>query len=78
MNWDLYARNMNKIIVAIKHGGDSGGAYFTCPSKLKEIMEKSLYEFGEEFSNEYKVDYVFIREFLAEIPQFVKKRDYLY
>lgn len=72
MNWDIYAKNMNKVILAaIEHGGDAGGAYFSCPSKLEYEMKELLYTITD-FANYYKVDYIYIEEFLTEVPQFIK------
>lgn len=72
MNWNIYAEQMNKIILtAIKHGGDSGGAYFSNPYELEDEM-KELLNIMSNFSNYYKVDNVYIKEFLTEVPQFVK------
>lgn len=72
MNWDIYAENMNKVILAsIEHGGDAGGAYFSCPSKLEYEMKELLY-MTTDFANYYKVDYIYIKEFLTKVPQFVK------
>lgn len=43
MNWDIYAENMNKVILAaIEHGGDTGEAYFSCPFKLGHEMTELL------------------------------------
>ena len=72
MNWDIYAENMNKVILtAIEHGGDAGGAYFSCPSKLEYAM-KELLGMTADFANYYKVDNIYIKEFLTNVPQFVK------
>lgn len=72
MNWDIYAENMNKVILtAIEHGGDAGGAYFSCQSKLEQEMQELLCMIPD-FVVYYKVDNIYIKEFLTEIPQFVK------
>ena len=72
MNWDIYAENMNKVILtAIEHGGDAGGAYFSCPSKLEYAM-KELLGMTADFANYYKVDDVYIKEFSTNVPQFIK------
>lgn len=72
MNWDIFAENINKVIlVAIEHGGDSGGAYFSCPLKLEHEMKELLY-ITADFADYYIVKNVYINEFLTEIPQFIK------
>lgn len=72
MNWDIYAEQLNKIIItAIEHGGDAGGAYFSCHSKLSQEIEKLLYLMAD-FADYYKVENVYVKDFLTEIPQFVK------
>ena len=72
MNWDIYAENMNKVILAaIEHGGDTGGAYFSCHSKLEHEMKELLFTTAN-FSDYYKVDDIYIKEFLTKIPQFIK------
>lgn len=72
MSWDIYAENMNNVILAaIKHGGDAGGPYLSYSSKLEHDMKELLY-MTADFADYYKVDNIYIEEFLAEIPQFVK------
>lgn len=72
MNWNTFAENINKVILAaIKNGGDSGGPYFSCPSKLEHEMKELLY-ITADFADYYTVKDVYINEFLTEIPQFTK------
>ena len=72
MNWNFYAEKMNKVILAaIEHGGDAGGAYFSCQSKLENEMKELLHVITD-FADYYKVDNIYIEEFLTKVPQFVK------
>lgn len=60
------------IVVAIEHGSDSDGPYFSCEAELKEKMYELLTS-KTEIYNSYTIANIYFSEFGRSIPQFIKR-----